>query len=96
MSTTLSPFVTATAITAMSSAAFRPTIEPPSTTPVAGSDTIFTNPRGSPLMSALALALYGTFVTRIFRPDANASASARHRPVASLSSACDRFLTYDT
>ena len=46
MSTTLSPFVTATAITEISSAALRPTIEPPSTTPVAGSEMIFTKPRG--------------------------------------------------
>ncbi len=37
---------------------------------------IFTNPRGSPLMSDFALAENGTFVTRILRPDANASASA--------------------
>ena len=37
---------------------------------------IFTNPRGSPLMSAFAFAENGTLVTRILRPDANASASA--------------------
>ena len=63
-------------MTEISSAAWRPTIEPPSTTPVAGSDTIFTNPRVSPLMSALAVVANGTFVTRTFRPTANASASA--------------------
>ena len=33
---------------------------------------IFTKPRGSLLISALALAENGTFVTRIFRPSANA------------------------
>ena len=54
----------------------RPTIEPPSTTPRAGSEMILTNPRGSPLISALAFELNGTFVTRILRPIANASASA--------------------
>ncbi len=37
---------------------------------------IFTNPRGSPLISALALAENGTLVTRILRPSENASASA--------------------
>ena len=47
--------MTATAITQMSSAALRPTIEPPSTTPVAGSERIFTKPRGSPLMSAFGV-----------------------------------------
>ena len=36
--------VTARAMTEISSAACRPTIEPPSTTPVAGSETIFTKP----------------------------------------------------
>ena len=46
MSLTVSPLVTATAITLMSSAALRPTIEPPSTTPVAGSERIFTKPAG--------------------------------------------------
>ena len=51
MSTTLRLFVTATAITEISSAALRPTIAPPSTTPVAGSERIFTKPRVSPLMS---------------------------------------------
>ena len=51
MSATRRLFVTATAITEMSSAAKRPTIEPPRTTPVAGSEMIFTNPRGSPLMT---------------------------------------------
>ena len=76
MSLTVSPLVTATAITLMSSAALRPTIEPPSTTPVAGSERIFTNPRGSPLMCALAFDENGTFVTRIFLPNENASASA--------------------
>ena len=68
--------MTATASTLISSAALRPTIEPPRTTPVAGSERIFTNPRGSPSISALALAEKGTFVTRILRPSANASASA--------------------
>ena len=68
--------MTATAITEISSAALRPTIEPPSTTPVAGSEMIFTKPRGSPLMSAFAFVENGTLVTRILRPDANASASA--------------------
>ncbi len=62
MSVTFKPFVTASARTPMSSAALRPTIEPPRTTPVAGSDTIFTNPRGSPLMSAFAFELNGTLV----------------------------------
>ena len=50
-------------------------MEPPSTTPVAGSETIFTKPRGSSLMRALALAENGTLVTRILRPLAKASAS---------------------
>ncbi len=54
--------MTARAITEMSSAAWRPTIDPPSTTPVAGSEMIFTNPRGSLLISALADAENGTFV----------------------------------
>ena len=35
-------------------AACRPTMEPPRTTPVAGSDTILMKPRGSSLMTALA------------------------------------------
>ena len=83
MSEVVRPFVTATASTLMSSAALRPTIEPPSTTPVAGSDRIFTNPRGSPLMCALAFDDIGTFVTRIFLPTENASASAR--PTSSIS-----------
>ena len=61
----------------MSSAAWRPTIEPPSTTPVAGSQTIFTKPRLSLSISALALAENGTLVTRTLRPSAKASASAR-------------------
>ena len=61
--------MTARAITEISSAAWRPTIEPPSTTPVAGSETILTNPRGSLLISALAVAENGTLVTRILRPD---------------------------
>ena len=52
MSTTFRLFVTATATTEISSAALRPTTEPPSTTPVAGSERIFTKPRVSPLMSA--------------------------------------------
>ena len=52
----------------MSSAALRPTIDPPSTTPVAGSEMIFTKPRGSPLMSALALAVNGTFVDTDLAP----------------------------
>jgi hypothetical protein len=76
MSFTFRPAVTANAITAISSAAWRPTIEPPSTTPVAGSDTIFTKPRGSALMRALADAENGILVTRILRPSAKASASA--------------------
>ena len=76
MSATFRLAVTARAMTEMSSAALRPTIEPPSTTPVAGSETIFTNPRKSPSMSALALAENGTLVTRILRPLAKASASA--------------------
>ena len=37
---------------------------------------IFTKPRASPLINALAFAENGTLVTRILRPDANASASA--------------------
>ncbi len=41
MSTTFRWFVTATAITEINSAALRPTIAPPSTTPVAGSERIF-------------------------------------------------------
>ena len=69
MSVTLRPAVTASAMTEISSAAWRPTIDPPSTTPVAGSETIFTNPRGSSLISALADAENGTFVTRTLRPD---------------------------
>ncbi len=43
-------------------------MEPPSTTPVAGSDTSFTKPRGSLLISALADAENGTLVVRTFRP----------------------------
>ena len=76
MSSTFRPFATATAMIPISSAALRPTIDPPSTTPRAGSEMIFTNPRGSPLMSALAFAVNGTFVTRILRPVEKASASA--------------------
>ena len=76
MSVTVRPFVTAMARTEINSAACRPTIEPPSTTPVAGSDTIFTKPRGSSLMSALACDENGTFVTRTLRPSENASVSA--------------------
>ena len=60
----------------MSSAALRPTIAPPSTTPVAGSERIFTKPRESPLISAFGFDENGTFVTRSLRPAANASASA--------------------
>lgn len=75
--------MTATAITEMSSAACWPTMEPPSTTPVAGSDTILTKPRGSSLMSALADAENGTLVTRTLRPSAKASASAR--PTSAIS-----------
>src|SRR5438105_2789447 len=74
MSVTRRPAVTARAITEISSAAWRPTIDPPSTTPVAGSLTIFTNPRGSLLIKALADAENGTFVVRTLRPAANASA----------------------
>ncbi len=51
MSPTCRLFVAATAITEISSAALRPTIAPPSTTPVAGSERIFTNPRASPLIN---------------------------------------------
>ena len=68
--------MTARAMTEISSAAWRPTIEPPSTTPVAGSERILTKPSGSSLMRALALAENGTLVTRILRPVAKASASA--------------------
>ncbi len=60
MSWTRSPAVTATASTEMSSAAFWPTMDPPRTTPVAGSETILTKPRGSLLISALAEAAKGT------------------------------------
>ena len=58
-------------------------MEPPSTTPVAGSERILTNPRGSSLISAFGLAVNGTLVTRILRPTANASASAR--PTSAIS-----------
>jgi phage-related protein (TIGR01555 family) len=75
--------VTARAITLMSSAAWLPTMEPPSTSPVAGSLMIFTKPRGSLLMSAFAVLENGTLVTRILRPDANASASAK--PTSAIS-----------
>ena len=68
MSPTCSLFVAATAITEMSSAALRPTIAPPSTTPVAGSERIFTKPRASPLMSDFGFDENGTFVTRSLRP----------------------------
>ena len=44
---------------------------------------IFTKPRVSLLMSALGVAENGTFVTRILRPMANASASAR--PTSAIS-----------
>ena len=60
----------------MSSAAPRPTMDPPRITPVAGSERILTNPRASPSMSALALVENGTLVTASFRPAAKASASA--------------------
>ena len=76
-SLTLRPAVTARATTEISSEAWLPTTEPPRMTPVAGSEIIFTKPRGSSLMSARAEAPKGTFVTRIFRPLANASASAK-------------------
>src|SRR3546814_2559818 len=66
-SSTFSPAVAARAIAEVSSAACRPTIDPPSTTPVAGSETIFTNPRGAALMRALAVVENGTLVTRILR-----------------------------
>jgi len=69
--------VTATASTEINSAAWRPTIDPPRMTPVAGSETIFTNPRGSPSIRARAVEANGTFVTRTLRPSAKASASAR-------------------
>jgi hypothetical protein len=68
MSVTRRFAVTARAITLMNSAAWRPTIDPPSTTPVAGSEMIFTKPRESALMSAFAVAENGTLVTRILRP----------------------------
>ena len=76
MSWTFRLALTANATTEISSAACCPTIEPPNTCPVLGSETIFTKPRGSLLMSALALDEKGTFVTRILRPVAKASASA--------------------
>ncbi len=75
--------VTASAITEISSAAWRPTMEPPSTTPVAGSEMILTKPVGSSLMRALGAAAYGTLVTRILRPVAKASASAN--PTSAIS-----------
>ncbi len=59
MSTAFRWFVTATAMTEISSAALRPTIAPPSTTPVAGSERIFTKPRVSPLISAFGFAENG-------------------------------------
>src|SRR5205823_9534112 len=83
MSVTFKLAVTASAMTEMSSAAWRPTIEPPSTTPVYGSLRILTKPRGSLLMSALAEAENGTFVTLSLRPVANASASAN--PTSAIS-----------
>src|SRR5271165_5468822 len=76
MSVTRRPAVTATARTEMSSAAFWPTMDPPRTTPVLGSEMILTKPRGSLLMRARAEAAKGTLVTRILRPSAKASASA--------------------
>ena len=76
MSFTRSPLVTAMASTETSSAAWRPTMDPPSTTPVAGSLTIFTKPRLWLSISALGEAEKGTLVTRTFRPSAKASASA--------------------
>ena len=77
------PMVTATAITEISSAACLPTMEPPSTTPVAGSDTSFTKPRGSLLIRAFADAENGTLVARTLRPAAKASAWARLTPAIS-------------
>ena len=50
---------------------------------MAGSETIFTKPRESLLISALAVAENGTLVTRILRPSAKASASAR--PTSAIS-----------
>ena len=44
---------------------------------------IFTKPRKSLLINAFGVALNGTFVTRILRPTANASASAR--PTSAIS-----------
>ena len=58
-------------------------MDPPSTTPVAGSEMIFTKPRESLLMRAFGVAENGTLVTRILRPEANASASAR--PTSAIS-----------
>ena len=54
-SVTVNPAVTATAITEMSSAAWRPTIDPPKISPVFGSEMILTNPRVSLLIIALAV-----------------------------------------
>jgi hypothetical protein len=83
MSCTVRPAVTARATIEISSAAWRPTMQPPRTTPVAGSETILMKPRGSSLMMALADDMNGTLVTRILRPSAKASASAR--PTSAIS-----------
>ena len=82
MSLTFRFAVTASAMTEMSSAAWRPTIDPPSTTPVAGRTGSSRSP-GIVVDQGFALAENGTFVTRIFRPSANASASAR--PTSAIS-----------
>jgi hypothetical protein len=63
--------LTATAITEISSPACLPTTDPPRTTPVAGSLTIFTKPFVWLSMSAFGEAENGTLVTRTFRPSAN-------------------------
>ena len=83
MSVTFRLAVTARAITLISSAAWRPTMDPPSTTPVAGSLMIFTKPRQSLLINAFGVELNGTLVTLILRPTANASASAK--PTSAIS-----------
>ena len=83
MSCMVRPAVTARATIEISSAAWRPTMQPPRTTPVAGSETILMKPRGSSLMMALADDMNGTLVTRILRPSAKASASAR--PTSAIS-----------
>ena len=83
MSTTFKWAVTANAIMLMSSPAWRPTMVPPNTTPVFGSEINFTKPVGSLWMSAFAVDENGTLVTRILRPSANASASAK--PTSAIS-----------